>query len=321
MQKILADIGKIGIVPVIKIDDPEKAVPLARALKTGGIPVAEITFRTAQGEAAIRRISREVPDIILGAGTVLSTEQVDRALDSGAQFIVSPGFNSRVVGHALKKGIPVIPGCSSPSDIEQALEAELEVVKFFPAEQAGGIEYIKAVSAPYSSVRFIPTGGINANNLAKYTAFNKILACGGSWMAASDLINAGNFEKITALCKEAMLNMLGFSVVHLGVNTEDAEKAANCFCALFGFPLRETTNSVFAGDFIEIMRQAGLGSRGHIAMGTNSVIKAASWLERQGIALDTDSIKKDSGGNMTFVYLKEEIAGFAVHLVQKKQER
>ncbi len=323
MHKILEDIGKIGIVPVIKIDDPEKAVPLAQALKTGGIPVAEITFRTAQGEDAIRRISKEVPDIILGAGTVLSTEQVDRAIDSGAQFIVSPGFNPKVVNYAIKKGIPIIPGCSNPSDIEQALEAGLEVVKFFPAEQSGGLEYIKAVSAPYGSVKFIPTGGINANNLGKYAAFDRILACGGSWMVASDLINPGNFGKITALCKEAMLNMLGFSMVHLGINTENAgaaEKAANCFSSLFGFPLREGTNSFFAGDFIEIMRQTGLGARGHIAIGTNSVVKAASYLERQGISLNTDSIRKDDSGNMTFVYLKEEIAGFAVHLVQKKQE-
>jgi 2-dehydro-3-deoxyphosphogluconate aldolase/(4S)-4-hydroxy-2-oxoglutarate aldolase len=320
MQKILETIGKVGIVPVIKIDDPDKAAPLALALKAGGIPVAEVTFRTAQGEEAIRRISKEVPDVAVGAGTVLTVEQVDKAVDGGAQYILSPGFNPKVVAHALSRGIPVIPGCSSPSDIEQALGFGLEAVKFFPAEQAGGLDYIKAVSAPYSAVKFIPTGGINAGNIGKYTMFNKVLACGGSWMVTPELISSGNFDKITDLCREAVLNMLGFSVMHIGVNpdNESADKIVGFFNKLFGFSLRETSSSFFAGDFIEVMKQSGLGAKGHIAIGTNSVPKAAAYLERQGLSLNLDSVKKDDGGNMTFAYLKEEIAGFAVHLLQRK---
>jgi 2-dehydro-3-deoxyphosphogluconate aldolase/(4S)-4-hydroxy-2-oxoglutarate aldolase len=204
MQNILAQLGEIGIVPVIKIDDVEKAVPLAKALAAGGIPCAEVTFRTAEGEEAIRRINAGAPEVLLGAGTVLSAAQVDKAIDAGAKFIVSPGFNPKVVAHCIKRGIVIVPGCSTPTDIEQALEFGLSVVKFFPAEQSGGLEYIKAVAAPYTQVKFMPTGGINQNNLAKYLAYNRIVACGGSWMVSADLLDAGNFDRITALCKEAV---------------------------------------------------------------------------------------------------------------------
>jgi 2-dehydro-3-deoxyphosphogluconate aldolase/(4S)-4-hydroxy-2-oxoglutarate aldolase len=151
----------------------------------------------------MRRIHNEVPEILLGAGTVLSTDQADRAAASGARFAVSPGFNPRVVSRCIEIGLPIIPGCSNPSDMERALEAGLGTVKFFPAEQGGGLDYIKAVAAPYPMLSFMPTGGINPQNLAKYLAFKKVLACGGSWMAGADLINAGDFARITALCKEA----------------------------------------------------------------------------------------------------------------------
>ena len=205
MHAVLEEIKKIGIIPVIKIDDAAKAVPLARALIAGNIPCAEVTFRTAQGEEAMRRINNEVPDILLGAGTVLTTEQVDKAIAAGAKFIVSPGYNPRIVSYCADKEILITPGCVIPSDIERALEMGLEAVKFFPAEQAGGLEYIKAVAAPYSSMYFIPTGGINTQNIAVYSAFKKVLACGGSWMVKAELINAGEFEKITELSKEAVL--------------------------------------------------------------------------------------------------------------------
>ena len=322
MHEVLEALGKIGIVPVIKIDDVEKAVPLARALIAGGLPCAEVTFRTAQGEEAIRRISREVPDILLGAGTVLTVEQVDRAINAGARFIVSPGFNPRVVAHCAERGIPVTPGCSNPSDIEQALEAGLEVVKFFPAEQAGGLNYIKAVAAPYPNLKFMPTGGINPGNIAAYIAFEKIHACGGSWMVGAELINAGDFAKISALAREAVLAMLGLGVAHIGINAggeEAALKGAQLFNALFGFTVKDGNSSVFAGDNIEIMKQAAPGTHGHIAVGTNTIHRAVAYLERQGVAFDHGNAKKDTKGRVIAVYCKEEILGFAIHLVQKKQ--
>jgi 2-dehydro-3-deoxyphosphogluconate aldolase/(4S)-4-hydroxy-2-oxoglutarate aldolase len=281
----------------------------------------EVTFRTAQGEEAMRRIKAEVPGILLGAGTVLSTEQVDKAIAAGAQFVVSPGFNPKVVAYCVDKGIPVTPGCSNPSDIERALEYGLEVVKFFPAEQSGGLDYIKAVAAPYSSVKFIPTGGINAQNIARYIAYEKILACGGSWMVNADLISSGDFDKISALCREAVLAMLSLSFVHMGINAQnedEARKAAKSFEALFGLTARLGNTSNFAGDSIEIMKSPGQGRNGHIAIGTANVVKAAAFLSRMGVEFKSETARTDAKGNWTFVYLKEEIAGFAVHLVQKK---
>ena len=323
MHEILEKIGKIGIVPVIAINDVEKAVPLAKALEAGGIPCAEVTFRTEQGEESIRLVSAQAPDMIVGAGTVLTCEQVDRAVGAGAKFIVSPGFNPKVVSYCIKKGIPVTPGCANPSDIEQALEFGLEVVKFFPAEQAGGLDYIKAVSAPYPSLKFMPTGGINAGNISKYIAFDKILACGGSWMVTAELISSGNFEKITALSREAVLNLLGFRLAHVGIagNEEEAVRTANVFSALFGFAVKDGTSSVFAGEGIEFVKTASRGVHGHIAIGTNSLVRAAAHLERNGIAVDYSSEKKDASGKTIAVYLKEEILGFAVHLLLTAQPK
>jgi len=320
MNAILEQLGKIGIVPVVKIDDAEKAVPLVKALAAGGIPCAEITFRTAQGAEAIRRAAKDAPEVLLGAGTVLTTEQVDRAIDAGAQFIVSPGLNPKVVAYCLRKGVPVTPGCANPSDVEQALELGLDVVKFFPAEQAGGLEYIKAIAAPYPNLKFMPTGGINAGNIAKYIAFEKILACGGSWMVGAELINAGEFDKITALSREAVFSMLGFSVAHVGINAGSDDKAAQgarFFSTLFGCAPQEGNSSIFAGDSIEMVKTAAPGAHGHIAMATNSIMRAVAWLERGGIALDHANAKKDAKGNVTAIYLKEEILGFAVHLVRR----
>ena len=201
---ILERVREIGIVPVISISDVEKAVPLARALVAGGIPCAEITFRTEEGEESIRRIAKEVPEILLGAGTMLTIDQVHRAKRAGAKFLVSPGFNRKVVEVCKLNHFLIIPGCSTPSDMEAALEFGLDTVKFFPAEQAGGLPYIKACAAPYTKLKFMPTGGINAKNIASYLAFDKVIACGGSWMVTKELIDAGNFDEITRLCKEAV---------------------------------------------------------------------------------------------------------------------
>ncbi|MDR2792336.1 MAG: bifunctional 4-hydroxy-2-oxoglutarate aldolase/2-dehydro-3-deoxy-phosphogluconate aldolase [Treponema sp.] len=321
MHEILSKLEQIGIIPVIKIDDAANAVPLAKALADGGIPCAEVTFRTAQGAEAIKLINEQAPEVLLGAGTVLSVEQVDKAVAAGARFIVSPGFNPKVVAHCIEKGVPVVPGCANPSDMEQALEFGLEAVKFFPAEQAGGLNYIKAVAAPYSSLRFIPTGGINQDNIGAYTRFEKILACGGSWMVSADLINTGNFDKITMLCKEAVQRMLGFSMTHIGINTRDEEETRNAakrFEAVFNFGSRETSASIFASDTVEIMKGPGMGAHGHIAIAVNSVLKALYHLERQGVAFNKKSVKYTDSGRLNLIYIKDEIAGFAVHLIQKK---
>jgi 2-dehydro-3-deoxyphosphogluconate aldolase/(4S)-4-hydroxy-2-oxoglutarate aldolase len=202
-----------------------------------------------------------------------------------------------------------------------ALEMGLEVVKFFPAEQAGGLEYIKAIAAPYTSVSFIPTGGINAQNIGKYISYEKVLACGGSWMVNADLINSGNFEKISALCKEALMSLLSLQMVHIGINSENEEaagKAANSFAALFGFQSTVGSSSIFVGDGIEVMKSPFYGKHGHIAIATNSVLRAMAYFQRTGIEFKSESIKTDGKGNPTVAYFKDEIGGFAIHLVQKK---
>jgi len=204
MNEILNRIKEIGIVPVISISDVEKAVPLAKALIAGGIPCAEITFRTAEGEECIRRIAVQLPEVLLGAGTILSKDQARRARDAGAKFVVSPGFNSKVVKYCVKNGILMIPGCSTPTDMEAAMGFGLDTVKFYPAELGGGLPYIKACAAPYPGLKFMPSGGINAENIGKYMAFNKVVACGGSWMVSKELLDAGNFDEITRLSKIAV---------------------------------------------------------------------------------------------------------------------
>lgn len=319
MNEVLEKIQKIGIVPVVVLDDAKDAAPLAKALCEGGLPCAEVTFRTAAAEESIRIMASEFPEMLVGAGTVLTTEQVDRAVNAGAKFIVSPGLNPTVVKYCVDKGIPVTPGTSNPSDVEMAISLGLDVVKFFPAEQAGGINMIKAMAAPYTQMKFMPTGGINAKNINSYLAFDKILACGGSWMVKKDLVAAGEFDKIRVLTKEAVQTMLGFELAHIGINCADeneAEKTADAFDGLFGFTKKVGNSSVFAGTAIEAMKNGGLGAKGHIAIATNSVVRAKNYLEMMGYKFNEETAKF-KGDKMTAVYLADEIGGFAVHLVQK----
>lgn len=203
MNKVLEQLEKIGIIPVVVIDDAKDAEPLAKALCEGGLPCAEVTFRTNAAEESICIMCEKFPEMLVGAGTILTTDQVDRAVNAGAKFIVSPGINPKIVEYCVKKGIPVTPGTANPSNVETALELGLDVVKFFPSEQLGGLEMIKAMASPYVGVKFMPTGGIHANNVREYLAYDRILACGGSWMVKGDLIKAGDFKKITELTKEA----------------------------------------------------------------------------------------------------------------------
>lgn len=203
MKTIEERFQELGVVPVVVLEDEKAAVPLAKALVQGGLPCAEVTFRTEAAAESIRLMSEAYPDMLVGAGTVLTTEQVDLAVKSGAKFIVSPGFDPEVVDYCLEKNIPVLPGCITPSEVAQAVKRGLKVVKFFPAEQAGGIAMIKAMAAPYYNVKFMPTGGISPKNLKDYLSCDKILCCGGSWMVKGDMIKNGEFDKIQMLVKEA----------------------------------------------------------------------------------------------------------------------
>ncbi len=320
MNKVLEEFSKIGIIPVIALDNVEDAAPLAKALIDGGLPCAEVTFRTAAAEESIRIMSEQFPEMLVGAGTVLTTEQVDRAVNAGAKFIVSPGLNPKVVKYCVEKGIPVTPGCSNPSDVEVAIELGLEVVKFFPAEAAGGLNMIKSMAAPYTKMKFMPTGGINAKNLTSYLDFKKIIACGGSWMVNKDMIAAKDWDGITKLTREAVSTMLGLTIKHVGINTTGADAAtaeADKLAALFGVASDENEKSIFVNNLFEVMKFDGRGTHGHIAIQTNYIERAIYHLERRGFAFDEESKLYDANGNLVLIYLKDEIGGFGIHLSQK----
>ncbi|MHC1695219.1 MAG: bifunctional 4-hydroxy-2-oxoglutarate aldolase/2-dehydro-3-deoxy-phosphogluconate aldolase [Eubacteriales bacterium] len=319
MDQVLKKLEAAGVVPVIKIEDASDALPLAKALSDGGLPVAEVTFRTSAASDAIRAIREGLPDMLVGAGTVLSIEQAKAAAQAGAGFVVSPGFNPRVVSWCLENGMPVVPGCSTPSDIEGALELGLSCVKFFPAESAGGLPMLKALSAPYSAVRFMPTGGIDEKNLAAYLSFDKVVACGGTFMVKEEFIKSKDWGKITALTKGAVLLSLGFRLAHIGINCEDSQsalKGAAVISSMLGWSIKDGNSSAFVGEGFEFMKGNGRGEKGHIAIGTLSCERALSYFSRMGIEADEASFKYRPDGKLAAAYFKDELCGFALHVVR-----
>lgn len=197
-------IENCGVIPVVVLEDAANAVPLAKALLAGGINICEITFRTAAAEEAIRQIALNVPEMIVGAGTVLTKEQLKAATDAGAKFIVSPGSDLEVIRYAKELGVYMLPGAVTPTEVMQLIKEDIKVIKFFPAENYGGLKTIKALSAPFPNIKFVPTGGVSLSNLTTYLEFNKIAAVGGSWLCTKDLITNGKWDEITRLSKEAM---------------------------------------------------------------------------------------------------------------------
>ena len=293
-----------GIVPVVVIDDAKDAVPVAEAMLAGGINVMEITFRTAAAPDAIKAVADNCPDMLVGAGTVITLEQCKKAMEMGAKFIVSPGFDAEVVKWCVDNVVAIIPG---------------NVVKFFPANVYGGLSAMKALSGPFGGIKFIPTGGINAQNVGEYISAPFIHAVGGSWVCPKTDIAAGNFEKITALCAESRRNLLGYEVVHVGINTKNndaAQEVANAFGAAFNFAAKDGNSSVFSSTGIEVMKSQYLGKQGHLAVRTNQIDIAIADLEKKGFHVDMETVKY-KGVRMIAVYLKNEIGGFAIHLLQK----
>ncbi|MBP7401563.1 MAG: bifunctional 4-hydroxy-2-oxoglutarate aldolase/2-dehydro-3-deoxy-phosphogluconate aldolase [Clostridia bacterium] len=314
---ILQRIFLCGVVPVIKVAEAADALPLCSALLAGGIDIAEITFRSSAAAEAIALVSDSLPDMLTGAGTVHSVHQAEEAVEAGARFIVSPGLNPEVVRYCRRIGIPVLPGVSGPTDLETALELGLDTVKFFPAENLGGLAAIKAISAAYGEMRFMPTGGINENNLTDYVRHPRILACGGSWMVSDALVAARDWDGITALTKKAVLRLHGFELAHIGINTgspEEAERAAHLFSALFGWEYRPGANSIFAGTGVEMMKAPYYGTNGHIGIRCNNAARARAYFEKAGFGFREESVRP-VGGPLKTVYFSDEIAGFALHLM------
>ncbi len=319
MNEILEKIGELGIVPVVKMEKAEDALPLGKALIDGDLPIAEITFRTSAAEEAIKILTRELPTLLVGAGTVLTVEQTKKAVSAGAQFIVSPGFNPKVVDYCIENSIPITPGINNPTQIEMALERGIEVVKFFPAEASGGLPLLESMSAPYTGIKFIPTGGINLNNLTSYLSKKKVHACGGSWMVKPELISSGNFDEITRITREAVAIMLGFELAHLGINEEDEDKALNSaslLSHLFYLPIKEGTSSFFVGSGFEVTKNKYLGKHGHISVATNDIHRAITYLKMKNISILPETAKEKEG-KLKAVYLDQEVSGFAIYLLQK----
>ena len=294
-----------AVVPVVVLDDAKDAVATAKALLAGGVDVMEITFRTAAAADSIKAVAESCPDMLVGAGTVITLEQCKKAVECGAKFIVAPGFDEDVVRWCVENGVAVTPGCVTPTEIMAAMKLGLNVVKFFPAGVYGGLSAMKALSGPFGGIKFIPTGGVNAQNLAEYISAPFIHAVGGSWVCPKADISAGNFEKITALCREARRSLLGFEVAHIGINCPDADASAavcDTLNSAFGFETKLGNSSNFSTSAIEVMKSNYLGENGHIAVRTNRIDIAIAELEKAGYAVDPETAKY-KGDRMIAVYL------------------
>jgi 2-dehydro-3-deoxyphosphogluconate aldolase/(4S)-4-hydroxy-2-oxoglutarate aldolase len=319
MNTTLARLGEIGLVPVIKIDDASKATGLAAALVDGGLPCAEITFRSEAAAAAIKAIRKAHPEMLIGAGTVINAELAQKAVDAGADFIVAPGFNPSVVDWCLARGVPIVPGVNGPANIELCLERGLDVLKFFPAEASGGVAMLDALSGPFGQLSFMPTGGVDMRNLADYARRSNVLAVGGTWMVKAELIQSEDWPAITALCREALVALHGFSFAHMGINqgSESEAAATASLFALLGLAPKAGASSIFSGPAIEVMKSPFRGAKGHIAFSCCSIERALAYLGQYGFHGVEETAKREKG-KLTVIYLDKEIGGFAIHLLKAK---
>lgn len=316
-MKTIDKIYPYGIIPVVVLEKEDNAIPLAQAMKRGGLPVMEVTFRTEAAASSIKLISEAVPEIILGAGTVTNVEQAKMAIEAGAQYIVAPGLNAEVVKYCQEKEVDVIPGVSTPTEIENALGMGLSILKFFPAKASGGICNLKALAGPYPQVNFIPTGGIHRENLSEYLKLKNVFACGASYLAEKKLVTEGRFDEIEARVRAALKTVHEFKMTHVGINSQSKEEAghiAEILCNLFGFEKEEGRISCFAGKEIEVMYDNIYGVNGHLSVTANSIDRACRYLKLQGIQLMEDTIKYDEQGKIRFAYIENQVGGFAIHL-------
>ncbi len=309
-----------GILPVINIPNVSLAIPVAEALRNGGVNAIEVTLRSPDSLESIKTIRSAFPDMTIGAGTVLNTQTVDNAIECGADFIVSPGYDDEVVNYCVSKGIQIVPGCTTPTEIQKSVKLGLKVLKFFPAELSGGINSINLISGPFPDVKFIPTGGINFKNLGTYLANKKVLACGGSYMATSEQIKNGDFKSISDACKKAVDISLGFELAHVGINCDNETEAtdvAECISDIFRLQPRYMNSAVFAGAAVEAVKSNGWGQNGHIGFFTNSIFRALAYFEAKGISINENSFKYNKNGDVSCAYLKDDIGGFAFHVVER----
>ncbi len=312
-------LGNIGLIPVVVFDKAEYALPAAKAMLEGGLPVMEVTLRTDAALESIKAIKQACPEIVLGAGTVLSVDQAKAAADAGCEFIVSPGFNDDVVRFCLGNGILATPGCVTPTEIDHALSFGINIIKFFPANIYGGVKACEALHGPYRAVKFIPTGGVSLDNLAEYADKDYIHAIGGGWLCSPKDMANGNFANITGTVKKSIGALLGFELAHIGINMDDKDVSlalAQEFANAFGADVKEGNSSNFTGTSVEVMNKRFRGANGHIAIRTNSIDRAVYYLGRRGYKADMSSLVEKNGKKVA-IYLENEFGGFAVHLLQK----
>lgn len=322
-QKIMdAKLREMGIVPVVKIDDAGSALALADALTAGGLPCAEITFRTEAAAEAIRLIREKRPDMLVGAGTVLTLEQLDRAIEAGSQFIVSPGLNPQIVKAAQEKGLPIYPGCATPTEVEAAMAMGLQTVKFFPAEAAGGTAMLSSLAAPYQQIRFMPTGGIDKTNLNSYLKLPNVIACGGSFMVKGSWLSEGNWDAVKAETEAAVKTMLGLEMGHFAImarDREDLAASAGALGELLCLPanINPDGRGAMVGGAFEVLNSMEDGLYPHAALLTLDPARAKAWFERRGYHFREETAQYDEKGNLKVIYFEGEWCGIRIHLLKK----
>ena len=307
-----------GIVPTISVERADDVVPVCHALAEAGVPVGEITLRTDASMDALALGRREVPDFSLGVGTLLTVDQVRRAEEVGAAFFVTPGASPQIMEYCAARGLPLVPGCSTGGEIQLARSFGHKVVKFFPVEQLGGLDALKALSGPYGDVGYVPMGGIDDSNIGKYIAFGKVVACGGSWIVPKKLIQNRDFEGIADRARASLAAMFAIRLAHVGINSDGPDTAADAaaeIAALLGKPVVQGNSSVFVGSEVEVVKANGRGARGHIGFGCLTLDRLRWHLERKGYAFDEESAKYENG-RLKVIYLRDEIASFAIHFIQ-----
>lgn len=319
MNTMYEAIRNSGILPVVAIEKLEYAVPLAKACVEAGLAGMEVTFRTECAVEAVRAIRKAYPDLLLGAGTILNCAQADEAIAAGADFLVTPGFNPKVVSYVLSKNMPIMPGVTTPAEIEDAMEMGLEVLKFFPAEQSGGIPKLKLLAGPYRNVKFVPTGGITEQNFREYLALDNVLAVGGSFMIAKKAMAADDFASVKAELDRVVDVMLGLKLSHVGINHTNEGAAldtAGTLHSVFHMPYKIGNSSIFSGvKEFELMKKGGRGTCGHIAIAVSDIDRGVHFLRQRGVSFIDDSLVMRDNKKIA-IYLTQEIGGFAFHLAK-----
>lgn len=313
---VVKEMELCGITPLIKLEDIRDTLPLMGALTAAGIKVVEIVFRSSIAKDAIKLITSKCQNMLVGAGTVISIEQVNEAISAGAKYIVTPSFNPKVVDRCIKLGIPIFPGCSNASDMEQAYDRGLRVVKFFPSELLGGVPMLKSLSGPYPFMRFLPTGGISSENLNSYLAYSNVLCCGGTFMVNEELVKQGKFDEITKDVRDAINDMLCIQLDHVGINTDEAQgkKLLKTFSQLSGKNYNEGDGK-FSG--IEAVTDNQFGRVGHVAFSSPNLERCLYYLADRGFSIDPTSVVKNGNGKMIKVNLVGDNAGFTIRLIKK----